>query len=275
MEPAIQQLPESTHTLVVSYMGLRRAIGEIGLLLPIVLGPVGRLAFGIEIQDNMSSYYHTPLRDVFVGSMCAIGVFLYCYRGYDWIESWTGKVGCTSALGVALCPLDPGSDPLSQRSVLGYLHTLSGGAFFLTLAFYSLYHFPSTQAGKHEVAPHESQRNFVYRASGVVILLSMAAMGGYLFLLPAGPKRLLNDFNFLFWMEWVAVWAFAAAWLTKGRAILADIALDLLALPVELLRRHEAVEDVGRRVRSLFHLDPPGSQGPAGASLEGPAAEEP
>jgi hypothetical protein len=38
-------------------------------------------------------------------------------------------------------------------------------------------------------------------------------------------------------MEYVAVWAFAAAWLTKGRAILADIAVDLLGLPGELLKR--------------------------------------
>ena len=239
MEPTIQQLPKSTHTLVVSYLGVRRAIGAIGLLLPIVLGPVGWLVFGIEIQDNMSSYYHTPLRDVFVGSMCAIGIFLFCYRGYDWIESWTGNLGCLSALGVALCPLDANSDPLYQRSVLGYLHTVSGGAFFLTPAFYSLYHFPSSKAEKHEVAPHEAQRNFVYRTSGVVILLCMAAMGAYLFLLSAGPKRRFNDYNFLFWMEWVAVWAFAAAWLTKGRAIFADIAVDLLALPGELLRKHE------------------------------------
>ena len=70
--------------------------------------------------------------------MCAIGIFLFCYRGYDWIESWTGNLGCLSALGVALCPLDANSDPLYQRSVLGYLHTVSGGTFFLTLAFYSL-----------------------------------------------------------------------------------------------------------------------------------------
>ena len=30
MEPTIQQLPKSTHTLVVSYLGVRRAIGAIG-----------------------------------------------------------------------------------------------------------------------------------------------------------------------------------------------------------------------------------------------------
>ncbi|MFO0950523.1 MAG: hypothetical protein U0835_05100 [Isosphaeraceae bacterium] len=235
MDPAIARLPEGTHTLVVSYLGVRRAVGAIGLILPVALGPVGWLAFGVPVQDNISSYYHTPLRDVFVGAMCAIGVFLFCYRGYDWVERWTGFVGCASAFGVAFFPLDPGSDPLYQRSLIGYVHTACGGAFFLTLAFYSLYHFPS----RGESAPHEAQRDFVYRTSGGVILVGMLAMGGYLFLLPAGPKRLFNEYNFLFWMESAAVWAFAAAWLTKGRAILADIAVDLLALPAELLRRHE------------------------------------
>jgi hypothetical protein len=239
MEPTIQHWSKSTQTLVVSYLGVRRAIGAIGLLLPVVLGPVGWLFFGIAIQDNISSYYHTALRDVFVGAMCAIGIFLFCYRGYDWIESWTANFGCLSALGVALFPLDANSDPLHQRSVLGYLHSLSGGVFFLTLSFYSLYHFPSSRAEKHEVAPHEAQRNFIYRTSGAVILLSLVAMGAYLFLIPEDWKRLFNDYHYLFWMEWVAVWSFAAAWLTKGRAILADIAVDLMALPTQLLRRLE------------------------------------
>jgi hypothetical protein len=67
----------------------------------------------------------------------------------------------------------------------------------------------------------------------------MIAMGAYLLLFPEGWRRLFNDYNFLFWMEWVAVWAFAAAWLTKGRAILAEIAVDLLALPSQLLRKNE------------------------------------
>jgi len=232
----MESLSKSTQTLVLSYQGVRRAIGATGLLLPILLGPVGYWVFGIPIQENMSSYYHTALRDEFVGVMCTIGIFLFCYRGYDWIENWTANFGCLSALGVALCPLDANSDPLDQRSVLGYLHTVSGGVFFLTLAFYSLYHFPSSKDRDRETAPNEAQRNFVYRTSGVVILISMAAMGSYLFLAPVDWKRRLNEYHFLFWGEWVAVWSFAAAWLTKGRAILAEIAVDLLALPAHLLQ---------------------------------------
>src|SRR4028118_1310288 len=112
----IQDLPKGTRTLVISYLGVRRAIGVVGLLLPILLGPVGWLVFGVEFQDNMSSYYHTMLRDVFVGSLCTIGVFLFCYRGYDWIESWSANLGCLSAMGIAFCPIDPASGPLPQRA---------------------------------------------------------------------------------------------------------------------------------------------------------------
>jgi hypothetical protein len=227
--------PAATHPLVLSYLGIRRAIGLSGLLLPILLGPVGWLVFGIDIQDNMSSYYHTVLRDVFVGILCAIGIFLFCYRGHDWVENWTANIGCVTALGVALCPLDAESDLLTPISIPGYLHTLSGGAFFLTLAFYSLFHFPSSRADNAENEPHIQQRNFVYRMSGVVILAALLAMGSYLFVFPKGWRQASDDYNLLFWLEWIALWAFAAAWLVKGRTIGSDIAIDLMAFAQEHL----------------------------------------
>lgn len=228
-------LPERPNTLVMSYLGIRRAVGVSGLLLPVLLGPGGWLLFGVPIQDNLSSYYHTPMRDVFVGILFAIGIFLFCYRGYDWVENWTANLGGASALGLALFPLDFGSDPLIQRSVVGYLHTMSGGVFFLTLAFYSLYHFPRDSLIENE--PHLAERSFVYRTSGVVILLSLMTMGAYLLFLPAAWKEAFNRYNFLFWMEWIAVWAFAAAWLAKGRTILAEIAVDVLAYSRELVQK--------------------------------------
>lgn len=212
-------------TLVLSYLGIRRSIGMLGLILPIVLGPGGWLLFGIEIQENMSSYYHTVLRDVFVGIMCAIGIFLYCYQGYDWAEYWTGKLACASAIGVALFPLDANSDPLRQSTLAGYLHSASGGMFFLTLSVYSLYHFPRTTLGVR-VQSLDEKRDAIYRLSGIAIIGSMTAMGLYLLVIPASFKAILTGYNFLFWMEWVAVWAFSMAWLTKGHAILANIEGD-------------------------------------------------
>ncbi len=47
-------------------------------------------------------------------------------------------------------------------------------------------------------------------------------MAIHVFHLPASLKERLNQFNFLFWMEWIAVWAFSAAWLVKGQAPFAD-----------------------------------------------------
>lgn len=235
----LKYLPEDAQPLVVSYVGVRRAIGISGLLLPVLLGPVGWLIYGIPFQDNMSYYYHTEMRDVFVGTLCAIGIFLFCYRGIDGIENWTANLGCISALGVALFPMDANSDPLMQRSWTGFAHSFFGGVFFLTLSLYSLFHLPRSRPTQPE--PHQKQRDFIYRTSGIVILLSLAAMGAYLFLLPPDQTRLWNKYNALFWLEWIALWAFAAAWLTKGRIIIADLAVSWMAFTENHIRR--AVEN--------------------------------
>ena len=234
-----------THPLVMSYLGLRRAIGISGLALPVALGG-GGLLLGIPIQDDMSSYYHTGLRDVFVGTLCAIGIFLLCYRGHDWVEDWTANVGCVGALALAFFPIDANSQPPFQSTLTGTLHTLAGGVFFLTLAFYSLVLFPREPDDDDLVATVRSwqprsplagpasprlvrQRNVIYRTSGLVILGCLVAMGVYLFLLPANWQTTADGYNVLFWLEWVAVWAFAAAWLTKGRVIGSDLAVSVLA----------------------------------------------
>ena len=78
--------------------------------------------------------------------------------------------------------------------------------------------------------PKNYWRNLIYRVSGIVILLATPAMGAYLFLMPDDWREACDRWNALFWLEGVAAWAFAAAWLTKGRAIGAEIALDLLRL---------------------------------------------
>ncbi len=205
----------------MSYLGIRRSLGLLAFLLPLVLGPFGYLVLGIEIQENMSSYYHTQLRDFFVGAVSAMGIFLFCYHGYDSLENWTGNLAALSAMGVAFCPLDPNSDPLHQSSIAGYIHTFSGGLFFTTLAIFSLYHFPRGHFGLRLITRDE-QRDALYFATGLTIVGCMGLMAIHLFLLPASLKETLNQFKFLFWMEWIAVWAFSVAWLVKGQALLAD-----------------------------------------------------
>ncbi|MEZ6125296.1 MAG: hypothetical protein R3C49_19275 [Planctomycetaceae bacterium] len=234
---------ESPQTLVLSYLAIRRAIGYVGLSLPILLGPIGWLVHGIGLQENMSSYYHTPMRDIFVGVMCAIGIFLFCYRGYSRWEEWTGNVSCVSAIVIALCPLDANSDPLHQRTFVGYMHSAAGAAFFTTLAVYSLFHFPrrksedSLPETSHPSELDRRARNLVYYVSGGVIVLCLIAMGSSFFLMPTRLRETLDSWGFVFWMEWIAVWAFSAAWLAKGRALFADVAVPLGRLQQIIRRR--------------------------------------
>ena len=185
-------------------------------MLPIILGPIGLLFFGIDIQENMSSYYHTSLRDVFVGVMCAIGLFLFCYVGSTKFENWTGNLGCLAAIGVALFPTDANSDPLVQSTMAGYAHTAFGGLFFLTLALFSVYHFPHNEP-EDDSTKWDLGRKSIFWLSGFVLLTSVAAMGVFLFVLSQETREILSQWNFIFWGEWIAVWAFAIAWLVKGR----------------------------------------------------------
>ncbi len=56
-----------------TYLALRKAVGWIGILLPLVLILGMLLIFrGDAIQKTISQYYYTGMRDVFVGALCAI-----------------------------------------------------------------------------------------------------------------------------------------------------------------------------------------------------------
>jgi len=236
------------HPLVVSFRTIRRAVGTVGLVLPL-LGPVGWLVWGIPLQDNLSSYYHTPLRDVFVGLMCSLGLFFFCYRGHDRFEDWTANLACVFALGLAFFPVDP--QPLrlmGDHTWTGIVHGLAGAGFFLTMALYSLLHLPKSRhaighdglpnggaslpidrEGEEVPEPHRFERHLLYRLSGVSILVAMLAMGVY-FALPGGWKETADLYNALYVLESIAIWSYAGAWLLKGRFIVADLAVEVIAV---------------------------------------------
>jgi hypothetical protein len=64
--------------LTYTYWTLRNAVGWIGTLLPFVLMLGVFLIFGGRvIESSISSYYHTGMRDVFVGALCGIALFMF------------------------------------------------------------------------------------------------------------------------------------------------------------------------------------------------------
>ena len=72
--------------ILSTYFGLRLGIVIASALLPIVLFFGGWLRGGLELQPSISDYYFAGggvMRDWFVGTLCAVGVFLYLYKGFS------------------------------------------------------------------------------------------------------------------------------------------------------------------------------------------------
>src|SRR2546425_8304895 len=134
--PKMKHPTRDPSSLVIGYLTLRKAVGLLGTALPFVLSLGAFLLFHTGIQASMSSYYHTGMRDVFVGTLCAIGVFMISYRGYERQDDVAGDLACVFAVGVALFPTALREDlPLEAIRALPLLFA---ALVFFTLAFFSL-----------------------------------------------------------------------------------------------------------------------------------------
>lgn len=197
--------------LVISYLILRRAVGVLGVLFPLILA-FGAWALGSStgIEDSISDYYDTIMRGVFVGVLFAIGIFLFSYTGYERSDNIAGDLACVFALGVALFPVS------SSTGAVRAVHFSSAMALFLTLSFFSLYLFTKTGGNP---TPQKKYRNRVYVVSGVIMLVCIALIAVYFaFLEDTG----IADIKPVFWLESLALWAFGVAWFVKGETLWKD-----------------------------------------------------
>jgi hypothetical protein len=196
--------------LVHSYLFLRRAIGIIGLALPVVL-IVGNLIWphGV-LLDSISAAYYSPLRGVLIGSLSAVGVFLVAYRGYGRIDDVTGDIAGTAAIGAALFPTSPLVGASAAQNAVDVLHNAFAGVFFLALVVFCLFLFPRDVGAP---TPAKRERDAVYRATGVTIFVAIVLLGITTFTsVGAGLHPKL-------WLETIAILAFGVAWAVKGEAL--------------------------------------------------------
>lgn len=156
--------------------------------------------------------------DVFVGSLCATGVFLWSYRGYDKRDAVAGHIAALCAIGTALFPITPEGTATVQQQMIGALHLSFAAGFFLTLAYFALVLFTKTDP-KVPPTPMKLVRNKVYIASGIAILLSIVLIV-LILILPISPY--LSSLMPVFWLESLAIVAFGISWFVKGEAILKD-----------------------------------------------------
>jgi hypothetical protein len=156
----------------MDYRTLRVVIGGIVILLvPVVyignwlifIGHPGDCFYNPQwIPGSLSGFYYTHMRNLFVGAMCAVGVFFVAYRGHDrWDDRLTNVAGL-AAICIALFPTMP---PY-------YSKALNGPNRFFTSANQC---GPSTPITYH-LSSHQSWIRDLHVASLLVLFLMVFLM---------------------------------------------------------------------------------------------------
>lgn len=214
---------KAQNDLVLSYLAVRRAIGLLGFFLPVALALYGLVLGGL--LPSMSAYFYSPMREIFVGTLCAQAVFLWSYEGYRepgrlLTDRLVARIAALSAALIGFAPSRP-DGPLPDGSctllqcMLGpgasaNLHVLAVLGFFGALTVFCLVLF---QRGTDD-SPEGRAARRLYRICGWTIIAAIAAIGLLLF---TGLDERLAALRPVFWLEAVACFAFATSWTVKGR----------------------------------------------------------
>jgi hypothetical protein len=222
-------LKKPNQNFELSYLGIRRAVGILGLALPIAVS-LGTAIFSAfpHLKDSISDYYYTIMGNVFTGTLCGVALFLFSYNGFDRWDRISSNLAAVFALGVAFFPMNV--DRACKACTLGniisrdvqpwrdYVHFTSASLLFFTLACMSLFLFTKTQPGKRPTHKKQ-QRNIIYRVCGIVMLAAMVLAFGYQ---KGWITKVLPLPHSTFFMETVMLWSFGFSWLVKGETLLKD-----------------------------------------------------
>ena len=191
-----------------TYFALRVGIAVIGAALPVVLWLGGLIGETEPLLDSMSAYYYSGMRDVFVGALIAIGVFLYLYQGFSTEENVALNVAGIMAVGVALFPTATTGAP---RGTTATLHGAFAIVFFVAIAYVALTRASDTLSLVRDTERARRLRR-VYRTLGALMAASpLIAVVLSFALRPGSPWR-----SIIFFVEAAGVWVFAAYWLAKS-----------------------------------------------------------
>ena len=204
---------------------MRKAIGYLGMFLPVVIWIVH-----LGLLSSISHYYYTSASIFFVGILFAFGLVLISYVGYAKDKSKNEKVSddlITTIAGIAIlitvliptaCTGSGGSIKFCangylfghENGILGAIHLVSAAVFLFALGFMCIYNFTRNK--------DLVNKNKFYRTCGILVWSCI----GLLVVLFSVEKLFsieIDDyvFGYTFYLETIAVWAFGAAWLIKGK----------------------------------------------------------
>ena len=195
-----------------SFLKTRVVIGVIGVLLPFVLVVGNWVVFGqSRILASLSAYYHSDMRNWFVGSLWAIGsgLLVYLAARRNLADSVISFVAGLLAVGVALFPTNA---PDTVATIIAKLHVAFAALLFALLGVIC-FRF-GNRDGKREDRSMRWRTTWwtVHRSCAIVIWIAVVASVA---LAAVGSK---NNHAVLVG-ETVAVLAFGFSWFLKGSEI--------------------------------------------------------
>jgi hypothetical protein len=192
--------------ILETYFWSRIGTAAIGILFPLILWLIG-LKFGVELQGSISAYYHTPIRNVFVGILFAVGASLFLYRGYNMLENIILNFAGILALCIALLPTSAVNELKCDTFTAPYWHGISAVLFFIVIAGVCIFD-PSRTLDEIK----DKSRKSFYKRLYIII-------GSLMILLPLLSALLLHLLDetqsIVFFVELVGVWVFSAYWAVK------------------------------------------------------------
>lgn len=209
---------------IFTYRRIRRAIGYLGISQPILLLGFSLIPFfQTSVQPSISHYYFTNLREIFTGTLCAVGLFLIRYKGHGNVSFWKNdnlltNISGIMAIGVAIIPMNPDNFEVKIYTLipyyekwLGWFHYGFAAVFFLILALLAINVFTIGQENETRSPKSILNENNIYRFCGYSILI-------FIIMVPVSEHLKLFSYSTLLF-ESLSLFAFGIAWLIKGRAL--------------------------------------------------------
>jgi hypothetical protein len=220
------QFQHNKNDFVLSYLNLRIGLGFVGLFLPIVL-ITGAFSFNdcTQLQPSISHYYYTIMGNYFVGSLCAVALFLFFYNGYDKRDNIVANIAAVCALGVAFFPTDSDANSIctfviyNRTNSVNVVHYIFAGLLFSSFAYFSLILFTKTDPTKIMCA-NKKIRNSIYKTCGIIIIICILLIAiNNLF---NNIEQALAKYKPTLILESIALFAFGISWIAKGEMFLKD-----------------------------------------------------
>lgn len=227
-------MPPKPSVFKQPYLAHRRNIGLLAMGLPFIVWLGGLIIPPhVGIRSSISAYYHTVMRDVFVGVLFSIGFFLLTYnprfydKSYGKGDQFLGILAGLAAIAAALfatsrdnwreiippAPYDEG--------FYGVIHLTAAVVLFGSMIYFSYFLFTeTTPAKKIRRGSAKEKRNKVYRAMALLMLVCVVLIVVYFIADSAGIiPDVFTEYPPVFFLEWGAIWAFGISWSVKGEAL--------------------------------------------------------